>query len=316
MKQIVVVSGKGGTGKTILTASFAALAKNKVMVDCDVDAADLHLLLHPEIKEKFEFKGMPKAVINQKKCTGCGECAKVCRYDAIINIDARYKIQDAGYKNSKLNSNFYVEPISCEGCRVCMYTCPIEAISMKDNIAGEWYISETKYGQMVHAKLGIAEENSGKLVARIRQEARTIAEKENCDYIIIDGPPGIGCPVIASITGVDIVLIVTEPTLSGLHDMERVIELTKHFRLKIYVIINKCNINPEMTTKIEEYCKKNGIKLIGKIIYDTVITEAMVHRMSVVEFSKNSQVAQQIKRAWEVIQNETSPLSSPLNGED
>jgi len=303
MKQIVIISGKGGTGKTVITGAFAALAENKVMVDCDVDAADLHLLLHPEIKEKFEFKGMPKGVIDQDRCTGCGECAKVCRYDAIINIDARYKIQDAGYKNSKLNSHFYIEPISCEGCRVCMFTCPIEAISMEDNIAGEWYISKTKYGSMVHAKLGIAEENSGKLVAKIRQEARTIAEKENRDYIIIDGPPGIGCPVIASITGVDIVLIVTEPTLSGQHDMERVIDLTRHFGVKTYVIINKYDLNIDMAEKIEEYCKKNNIHLLGKIPYDPIITESIVNRKTIIEYS-DGKIAMEIRNIWEIIKNE------------
>ncbi len=296
-KQIVIISGKGGTGKTVITAAFAALAENKVMVDCDVDAADLHLLLHPEIKEKFEFKGMPKAVINQDRCTGCGECEKVCRYDAIKNIDARYKIQDAGYKNSKLNSYLYVEPISCEGCRVCMYTCPTEAISMEDNIAGEWYISETKYGPMVHAKLGIAEENSGKLVARIRQEARTIAEKENRDHIIIDGPPGIGCPVIASISGVDLALIITEPTLTGIHDMERIMVVANHFSIPVKVVINKHNINLKNTNTIEKFCKKNKIPILGRLPFSNKVVESIINGIPIVEFC-NDQITSDIINLW------------------
>ena len=274
--------------KPLTTAAFASLAKNKVMVDCDVDAADLHILLHPEIKEKFEFKGIPKANISQEKCTRCGECAKVCRYDAVI---------------LSFSSSYFIDKFSCEGCRVCMYVCPAEAISMEDNIAGQWYISETKYGPMVHAKLGIAEENLGKLVSVVRENAKLIAEKENCDLIIIDGPPGIGCPVIASITGVDIVLIVTEPTLSGLHDMERVIELTKHFGVKTCIIINKCDLNIDMTERIEDYCKKNSIQLAGKIEFDPIITESIANRKTIIEYS-DSKITLNIKNIWEFIQNE------------
>jgi len=291
MKQVVIISGKGGTGKTVITAAFAVLAENKVIVDCDVDAANLHLLLNPRIKEKFEFKGMPKAVINQDKCTGCGECARVCRYDAII----------------PQSSSYTVNKFSCEGCRVCMYVCPAEAIRMEENIAGEWYISETKYGPMVHAKLGITEENSGKLVTRIREEARVIAEKEKRDYVIIDGPPGIGCPVIASIAGVDIVLIVTEPTLSGIHDMVRAVELTKHFKIKTFVVINKYDLNIGMTEEIEKYCQENKIPLAGKIVYDPIVTEAVVNKKPVVEYS-DGEVVRQIKDIWKTIYNELKSL--------
>jgi MinD superfamily P-loop ATPase len=291
MKQVVIISGKGGTGKTVITAAFAVLAENKVIVDCDVDAANLHLLLNPRIKEKFEFKGMPRAVINQDKCTGCGECARVCRYDAII----------------PQSSSYTVNKFSCEGCRVCMYVCPAEAIRMEENIAGEWYISETKYGPMVHAKLGITEENSGKLVTRIREEARVIAEKEKRDYVIIDGPPGIGCPVIASIAGVDIVLIVTEPTLSGIHDMVRAVELTKHFKIKTFVVINKYDLNIGMTEEIEKYCQENKIPLAGKIVYDPIVTEAVVNKKPVVEYS-DGEVVRQIKDIWKTTYNELKSL--------
>jgi MinD superfamily P-loop ATPase len=291
MKQVVIISGKGGTGKTVITAAFAVLAENKVIVDCDVDAANLHLLLNPRIKEKFEFKGMPRAVINQDKCTGCGECARVCRYDAII----------------PQSSSYTVNKFSCEGCRVCMYVCPAEAIRMEENIAGEWYISETKYGPMVHAKLGITEENSGKLVTRIREEARVIAEKEKRDYVIIDGPPGIGCPVIASIAGVDIVLIVTEPTLSGIHDMVRAVELTKHFKIKTFVVINKYDLNIGMTEEIEKYCRENKIPLAGKIVYDPIVTEAVVNKKPVVEYS-DGEVVRQIKDIWKTTYNELKSL--------
>jgi len=285
MKQLVIISGKGGTGKTVITASFASLSQNKVMVDCDVDAADLHLLLNPKILEKHKFTGGKTAVINKAKCDHCGTCIVQCRFNAISEED------------------YTVDPISCEGCGVCFHICPKGAIKMEDNLSGEWFISETKFGPFVHAKLSIAEENSGKLVTIVRQNAKLIAEKEGRDLIIIDGPPGIGCPVISSITGTDAVLIVTEPTLSGIHDMERVVELTRHFKIKTFVIINKYDLNIEITEKIESYCQKNGINLAGKIIYDSIITEAMVNKKTVVEYSDGI-VTQQIKNVWEIIKKE------------
>lgn len=285
MKQLVVISGKGGTGKTVITAAFAALSKNAVFADCDVDAADLHLLLNPKILERHEFKSGKTAVINKAKCEHCGACMSACRFDAISE------------------ENYAVDPISCEGCGVCFHVCPNRAIRMKENLSGEWFISETKYGPFVHAKLGIAEENSGKLVTVVRQNAKLIAEKENRDLIIIDGPPGIGCPVISSITGTDAVLIVTEPTLSGIHDMVRVIELAQHFKVKTFVIINKYDLNAEMTEKIEEYCKKNSINIAGKIMYDSIVTSAMVNQKTVIEYS-DGDVTRQIKDIWEIIQDE------------
>jgi len=300
MKQILVISGKGGTGKTILTASFASLTKNKVMADCDVDAADLHLILHPKIKEKHEFKGLPKAFINQEKCTNCGECAKVCRYGAVINIDARYKMQDTKYKNKKDNPQFLIDANSCEGCAICMHVCPVDAISMKDTISGEWYISETKYGPMVHAKLGIAEENSGKLVSVVRQHAKSLAQEKNLDYVIIDGPPGIGCPVIASLSGIDIALIVTEPTLSGIHDMERVISVAKHFGIQVACVINKFDINLNNTKNIENWCHINNVPFIGKIPYDQSVTGSIVHGVPLVEYAENK-VTQEMKNIWQTL---------------
>jgi MinD superfamily P-loop ATPase len=283
MKQIAIVSGKGGTGKTMLTASFAALSKNAVFADCDVDAADLHILLEPKIVERGEFKGNKVALINKEKCISCGACISVCRFDAI-------------------SEDFVIDPLSCEGCGVCYHICAQNAIIMEDKISGEWFVSETKYGPFVHAKLGVAEENSGKLVSVVRQNAKLIAEKENRDLIIIDGPPGIGCPVISSITGTDIVLVVTEPTLSGIHDMQRVIELAQHFKLKVFVVINKYDLNTGMTFEIENYSQKNKIPLAGKIVYDSIVTEAIANKKIVVEYT-NAEVAQQIENIWRTIYN-------------
>ncbi|MEA3485453.1 MAG: 4Fe-4S binding protein [Candidatus Aerophobetes bacterium] len=282
MKQIVVISGKGGTGKTVITASFASLAKNKVMVDCDVDAADLYLLLHPEIKQIYEFMGRT-AKIDQEECIQCGQCQEVCRFEAI--------------------NNFTVNPISCEGCGVCVYVCPQKAIKMVKNSAGKWFVSETKYGPLVHAKLGIAEENSGKLVSLVRQKAKLIAEDKKNDFVIIDGPPGIGCPVIASLSGVDIALIVTEPTLSGIHDLKRVAGVARHFGVKTLVCINKYDLNLKNTRNIENFCQANGIEVVGKIPFDTIVTKALVTGKSIVEYS-NGEVSAQIKDLWEKIRNE------------
>ena len=300
MKQIVIISGKGGTGKTILTASFASLAKNKVMADCDVDAADLYLLLHPNIKETHKFTGLPKAKIDQKMCTGCGECINVCRYKAIIKIKSennKQKNQNRPSDSLLLTSNFYIDPVSCEGCKLCMYICPAKAISIQENVSGEWYISETKYGFMVHAKLGIAEENSGKLVTIVRQNARNVAEKDNLDYIIIDGPPGIGCPVIASLSNVNIALVVTEPTLSGIHDMQRVISVAKHFGINVSCLINKYDINLTNSKNIETWCKNNNLPLLGKIPFDLSVTESIVNGVPFIEYTENKST-KEIENIW------------------
>jgi MinD superfamily P-loop ATPase len=281
MKQIVVISGKGGTGKTVLTASFASLAKNKVMADCDVDAADLHLLLCPTIKDRYEFRSGKTARIDKELCQGCGECLTVCRFGAI-------------------SEDFTIDPISCEGCTICSYVCPAEAIRMEENVSGEWFISDTKYGPLVHARLGIAEENSGKLVTQVRQAAKEMVEKDNLDYVIIDGPPGIGCPVIASLANVDLALIVTEPTLSGIHDMERVAQVSKHFGVPTKVVINKYDINPDNSEEIKKICQKGDIEVISQLPFSQKVSESIVHGVPLVEFCSD-RIAQDISLLWERI---------------
>ncbi|MDP2922676.1 MAG: ATP-binding protein [Candidatus Omnitrophota bacterium] len=295
MKQIVIISGKGGTGKTILTASFAALAKNKVMVDCDVDAADLHLLLNPNIKEKNEFRSGKTARIDKEKCVKCGKCIEVCRFSAIGVSPPDRQVGVSG--GEAINDDFEIDAVACEGCGLCSHICPVNAITMEENLSGEWFISETKYGPFVHAKLGIAEENSGKLVSKIRQVAKEIAEREKLDYVIIDGPPGIGCPVIASLAGVDLAIIVTEPTLSGIHDMQRVLEVAEHFNIKATVVINKYDLNLENSQLIEEFCKEKSINIIGRILFSLEVNHSIVKAVSAVEFCTGA-VREEIISIW------------------
>jgi len=288
MKELVVISGKGGTGKTSIVASFAGLAKNAVLADCDVDAADLHLILEPKIKQNEDFSGGKRATIVTEECVGCGKCQDLCRFDAIhLN----------GEGNDVIDKTFSVDPISCEGCKVCVEFCPVNAIEFNDCVNGQWFVSDTRFGPMVHAKLGIAEENSGKLVTLIRKEAKRIAEKEEKDFIIADGSPGIGCPVIASITGADLVLVVTEPTLSGKHDLERVADLTAQFRIPTLVCINKSDLNPQMTGQIAEEAQNRGIRMAGKIRYDKAFTKAQIMKATVVEYT-GGWVSEEIKTLW------------------
>ena len=293
MKQIVVISGKGGTGKTVLTASFAPLAKYAVFADCDVDAADLHLLLKPQIKEKHEFRAGKTAIIDKELCQQCGECIKVCRFSAIGEI-----LPQSG--GNAIGQDFTVDPISCEGCGICSIVCPTRAIRMEENLSGEWFISETKYGPMVHARLGIAEENSGKLVTLVRQNAKRIAEERNKDYCIIDGPPGIGCPVIASLANVDLALIVTEPTLSGIHDMERVADVAKHFGVNTKVVINKYDINFENTQDIKKICEVRKIEVLAELPFSENVSRSLVKGIPIVEFC-NDQIAKDITTLWKKI---------------
>lgn len=283
MRELTIISGKGGTGKTSVVASFAALAENKVLADADVDAADLHLILAPEIKHEEDFRGGRTARIDPDKCIECGQCLDYCRFNAI-------------------GSNFVVNKIDCEGCGVCVHFCPVEAIDFPQNICGKWYISETRFGPMVHAKLGIAEENSGLLVSLVRNQAKVLAEERGLDTIIVDGPPGIGCPVIASITGTSAVLIVTEPTLSGLHDLERAGGLADHFKIPTFACVNKFDLNEDMSNHIAAYCANNQIELLGRIPYDTAVTHAMVAGKSIVEFA-DGEVSHAIKGIWNTVEH-------------
>jgi MinD superfamily P-loop ATPase len=291
MKEIVVISGKGGTGKTSIAASFAALAKNAVLADCDVDAADLHLILQPDVKQTRDFSGGRRATVITEKCIGCGRCEEVCNFDAALFN---------GPANEVAERTYTIDPIACEGCKVCVEFCPVNAIEFKDAVNGQWFISDTRFGPMVHAKLGIAQENSGKLVSLIRKEAKRIAAEQNKNFIIVDGSPGIGCPVIASITGADLVLVVTEPTLSGQHDLDRVIELTEHFGIPTAVCVNKYDINPEIAEAIEKRAVEKNLGVTGKIAYDVAVTKAQIAAKTIVEYSSDG-LKDQIVSLWDSV---------------
>ena len=300
MKQITVISGKGGTGKTTLVASFAALAENTVIADCDVDAPDLHLLLHPEIVKREEFKGLKVAVMDKTKCIECGRCEEACRFNAISYNASGVDARDGDFFTGITKSGYTVNPARCEGCGVCVFVCDQEAITLTERVSGYAFISKTKYGTMAHAQLNIAEESSGKLVTVVRNNAQRVAEEEGSELILIDGSPGIGCPVIASLTGVDLALVITEPTMSGLHDLERILDVTRHFGIATVVCINKYNINEENSRRITGFCKERGVTIAKNIPYDPVVTRAMVAGMPVVEFSVGA-VSDAIKEIWESI---------------
>jgi MinD superfamily P-loop ATPase len=285
LKQLVIISGKGGTGKTILSASFAHLAENKIMVDCDVDAANLHVLLHPIIKERYPFSGGKKARLIPEDCIDCGECLDVCRFDAIHEND---------------DGSILIDPLSCEGCAVCSHICPTQAIAMDPADSGEWYVSETKYGPFIHGQLGPGEEASGKLITEIRNKSQEIAKKYHLNLIIIDGPPGIGCPVISSLSGVDLAFVVTEPTQSGIHDMKRVIETAHHFNTDVACIINKYDLNNKKTLELENWCRKNSISFLGKIPFDLNVSDSMVKGIPLTEYD-SSPASTEIKQIWQSV---------------
>ena len=282
MKELVVISGKGGTGKTSLMAAFASLAKNKVLCDADVDAADLHLITAPTLRERHAFQGGHTAIIDQEKCTRCGVCQDLCKWSAI-------------------NDDFEIDSIACEGCGVCFYLCPEQAVDFPLNTCGEWFISDTAFGPMVHARLGIAEENSGKLVSLVRRKARELAESKHLDFILTDGPPGVGCPVIAAVGGASGVLIVTEPTVSGKHDMERVVQLAAHFKIPAMVCVNKFDLNLDQTSAIEGFAEESNASCLGRIPFDPIFTKSMVQGQNIFEYDKASETGKAVKQLWDKI---------------
>jgi MinD superfamily P-loop ATPase len=288
MKEIVVISGKGGTGKTSITASFAYLGGDDVLVaDCDVDAADLHLLLHPDFGKGEDFYSGLIAEIDPNKCTNCGRCANVCRFDAIP------------FKNNK----YVINPIDCEGCAYCEVVCPTSAIKMKSAFSGKWYSSTTRHNRkMIHARLGIGSDNSGKLVTKVKNEAKALASETGKKYILIDGSPGIGCPVVSSLSGANYVLLVTEPSISGIHDLKRIYNLVKSFKIKAGCIINKYDINEDVTKQIFDFLKEEGIEHISSIPYNENFINAMTNAQTIVEFD-NGELKDIITKSWEKIEN-------------
>lgn len=288
IREVTVISGKGGTGKTSLVGSLAYFAENKVMVDCDVDAADLHLILRGNNLASHDFIGSQKAVIDYELCNDCGLCLEYCRFDA---IGERSETSESDARR------YYVDSLACEGCGICAEFCPTRAIRMVDHVSGRWFFDDTEYGPLVHARLGIAEANSGKLVSLLRKTARDLAEKNNHELIIIDGSPGIGCPVIASLTGVDYALIVTEPTVAAVHDMERLLELTGHFGIHTGICINKCDLNRDMTDKIVQLAATAKIEVLSRIPYDTSVTRAQMAGLPYPEFRKDG-VTKNFHELW------------------
>jgi MinD superfamily P-loop ATPase len=288
MKQLVILSGKGGTGKTSVTAAFAQLASladspvRAVLADADVDAANLELVLAPQVLTHQDFWGGKVAEIDQSLCMGCGTCEEVCRFDAIHEERGTYE----------------VDPIACDGCAACVYQCPEDAITMQKQLAGEWFRSESLYGPLFHAALIPAQENSGKLVTLVKQNARLLAMDDEYDLVLVDGPPGIGCPVISAASGADLALIVAEPTAAGVHDMRRVLQTTDHFGVQALVCINKTDIYPQGAAEIEAFCQEEGIQMVGQIPFDLTVTEAMVQGQTITAFAPEAPASQAIREIW------------------
>lgn len=290
MREIVVISGKGGTGKTSITAALAQLSENTVICDLDVDAPDLHILLDPEVRERHEFVSGFEARIDTDACTACGTCRDVCRFEAVA-------------EGEEGEEAFRIDPIRCEGCKVCVALCPVGAIEFTPRTCGEWYLSGTKFGPMVHAQLHPGEENSGRLVSLLKNRARELAEERGMDTILCDGAPGVGCPVISSLAGIDLAVAVCEPTLSGLHDLKRVGELCEHFRTVLAVIVNKHDLNEDVTSRIEKWCAQKGHRVVAKLPFDEEVTRAMVQRESVLD-SVDSPFTRGMRDMWSRISDE------------
>lgn len=288
MKELVIISGKGGTGKTSVAASFAVLAKRAVIADCDVDAANLHLVLAPKLRQRNDFFSGRIAAIRPQDCIDCGICLEPCRFGAIIEVH-----------KATHGAAYAVDSSACEGCGVCVHLCPIKAIDFTERLCGEWMISGTRCGPMVHAQLGVAAENSGRLVSTVREMARFVAQQENRKLVIVDGPPGIGCAAIASMTGASLALAVAEPTVSGEHDLERILSLTRHFGIPAAVCINKWDLNPVMTEQIEHRARQAGAVIAGRIRYDQAVSSAQMQGCTVVETDAGS--AEDIRQVWQVL---------------
>ncbi|MHA1245947.1 MAG: nucleotide-binding protein [Candidatus Thorarchaeota archaeon] len=289
ISEVAVVSGKGGTGKTTITAAFAALAKDIAIADCDVDAPDLHILLQPETQSTDDFVASKVAVIDPDSCTMCGLCEEKCRYDAIHLPE--------------------IDRIACEGCGVCEYICPVGAIQMEDKVSGVVHTSATRFGPMAHARLHAGEGNSGKIVTEVRKLAIQLAKRHAKNLVLIDGSPGIGCPVIATVTGVRLGIIVTEPTMSGIHDMERVLSLMHQFRVTPMVIVNKYDLNPDNTVMIEDYCHQEGIEVLGKIPFDPIMTKSMVAAKTLPEFAPDHPITETLEAMWRRIESRLSEVA-------
>jgi MinD superfamily P-loop ATPase len=297
MQQLVILSGKGGTGKTSVTAAFAHLASRNpshvraVLADADVDASNLELVLSPQVLETHPFKGGQLAIIDPQLCTDCGVCAEVCRFDAI----------------DPETSPPTIDPIACDGCAACVYQCPSDAIRMEEQLAGQWFRSDSAYGPLFHAALRPAQENSGKLVTMVKQQARLLALDDGYDLVIVDGPPGIGCPVISAVSGADLALIVTEPTVAGVHDLERALKTTQHFGIRSLVCINKADLHPEGTAAIERFCQEEKIQVLGHLPFDTAVTEAMIQGRPVSAYRPDSAISQDLKDLWRSVLEALSP---------